>query len=111
MTPATDARSTLRQILAVLERERQAFASLDLDMIVECSERKVSGCDQLSSASLPEMERETRELLEAARRQNEINRRMRNIIANNVTGRLRRLTGDDGTYRAPDRTNSMNAAG
>lgn len=95
-----DLRETLRQMLAVLEAERQALAGLDLDAIVGTTRDKDRLCGILDGAVLLEPDEECRGLLETARRLNEINRQVRNIIAANVATRLNVLTGAPQLYRA-----------
>ena len=48
-----------------------------------------------------ELDEECRGLLDAARRLNEVNRQVRNLIAANVSARLDALTGAPALYRAP----------
>jgi len=48
-----------------------------------------------------EVDDECRGLLDAARRLNEMNRQIRNLIAANVSARLDALTGAPALYRAP----------
>ncbi|MFK4874161.1 flagellar protein FlgN [Novosphingobium sp. ZW T3_23] len=103
-----DLGDTLRQMLAVLEAERQALAGLDLDAIVGTTRDKdrlcvmLDGAGKGAEAGSPgmELDEECRGLLEAARRLNEINRQVRNIIAANVATRLNTLTGAPQLYRA-----------
>ena len=101
--PAT-MRENLRQMIAVLQAERQALAGLDLDAIMGCAQDKVSLCGTLDqSAHLIEgltIDEECRGLLDAARRLNEVNRQVRNLIAANVAARLDALTGSPALYRA-----------
>jgi hypothetical protein len=97
-------RDALRQMLAVLEDERQALAGLDLDAIVGSTQGKDRLCgtiDSLGGALVPgELDEECRSMLESARRLNEVNRQVRNIIAANVSRRLNALTGSPQLYRA-----------
>ena len=101
--PAT-MRDNLRQMIAVLQAERQALAGLDLDAIMGCAQDKVALCGTLDhSAHLIEggtIDEECRGLLDAARRLNEVNRQVRNLIAANVAARLDALTGSPALYRA-----------
>lgn len=96
-------RDALRQMLAVLEDERQALAGLDLDAITGTTQGKERLCgtlDTLGGALLPgELDEECRGMLETARRLNEVNRQVRNIIAANVSRRLTALTGSPQLYR------------
>ena len=91
---------TLRQMLAVLESERQALAELDLDGIVGAANGKSALCEVLETGHAPEIDDECRGLLEAARRLNEVNRQVRNLIAANVAARLDALTGRAQVYAA-----------
>jgi hypothetical protein len=93
-------RDLLGQMLAVLENERQALAGLDVDGIVGCAVRKTVLCDRLEDTTAEAVDEECRGLLDAARRLNETNRRVRNLIAANVAARLDALTGQPALYRA-----------
>ncbi len=93
-------RDTLRQMLAVLEEERQALAGLDLDAIVGATNDKNRLCGTLDSSEDAELDEECRGMLETARRLNEVNRQVRNIIAANVSRRLDALTGGPQLYKA-----------
>lgn len=95
-----DLRDTLRQMLAVLDNERQALAGLDVDAIMGCAVDKNALCGRLDTTSPEAIDEECRGLLEAARRVNEANRRVRNLIAANVSARLDALTGQPALYRA-----------
>lgn len=90
----------LRQMLAVLECERQALAGLDLDAIVGVTQAKDRLCGTLDTTGAVELDEECRGMLETARRLNEVNRQVRNIIAANVAKRLDVLTGTARLYRA-----------
>ncbi|WP_333605332.1 flagellar protein FlgN [Novosphingobium sp.] len=92
-------RDTLRQMLAVLEEERQALAGLDLDGIVGATHDKNRLCGTLDAGDVVELDEECRAMLETARRLNEVNRQVRNIIAANVSRRLDALTGAPQLYR------------
>lgn len=93
-------RDLLGQMLAVLETERQALAGLDVDGIVGCAVRKTVLCDRLEDTTAEAVDEECRGLLDTARRLNETNRRVRNLIAANVAARLDALTGQPALYRA-----------
>ena len=99
----TDLHGALRQMLAVLEAERQALASMDIEEIMGCSQHKGALCDRLDSAAStlgPQiLDEECRAMLEAARRLNEVNRQIRNLVAANVAARLQALTGEPALYR------------
>lgn len=99
-TSAPTLRDKLRQMVAVLQDERQALAGLDLDGIVAASTGKDALCDMLSGAAPAEVDEECRGLLEAARRLNEVNRQVRNLIAANVAARLDAIVGSPALYKA-----------
>ena len=91
--------AALRQMIAVLHKERQALADLDLNGLVGSAEEKQSLCgalDHMTPATLPE---ECRSLAESARQMNEVNRRIRNLLAANVAMRLEMIGGTSGLYR------------
>jgi hypothetical protein len=98
MTPDKPLGETLRQMLALLEGERQALAALDLERILTCADGKVELCGRIDQRSQGHLNEETRGLLDAVKRLNEINRKMRNLIAANVEARLSALTGNVGLY-------------
>ena len=100
MTMAADLRETLRQMLAVLQEERQALAGLDLDAIMGCANDKRALCGTLDHSGAGDLDEECRGMLDAARRLNEVNRQVRNLIAANVSARLDALTGRAPVYRA-----------
>ena len=108
LAPAKLAKA-LRQMLAVLESERQALAALDLDAITLVTTDKDDLCGVITlhdaaqnTAGQPEMDEECRGLLMAAKQKNETNRRIRNLLAANVSARLETLSGSTGLYRKPD---------
>lgn len=97
-------RDNLRQMIAVLQAERQALAGLDIDAIMGCANEKITLCGTLDGCG-PfskdfSLDEECRGLLEAAQRLNEVNRQVRNLIAANVSARLDALTGSPALYRA-----------
>ncbi len=94
-------RETLRQMLAVLQAERQALAGLDIDAIMGTAGDKQVLCGQLEGVAPAEVDEECRGLLDAARRLNEVNRQVRNLIASNISSRLDALTGSPTLYSAP----------
>ena len=96
-----DLRETIRQMLAVLQAERQALAGLDLDAILGAAAEKTALCGRLGTSGAPEIDEECRGMLDAARRLNEVNRQIRNLIAANVSARLDALTGAPMLYRSP----------
>ncbi len=92
---------SLRQMIAVLQAERQALAGLDLDGVLGSAQDKLALCGTLDSVGAEaSIDEECRALLEAARRLNEVNRQIRNLIAANVSARLDALTGTAKLYRA-----------
>lgn len=93
-------RETLRQMLAVLQAERQALAGLDLDAIMGATHDKRALCGTLDASGEALLDDECRGLLDAARRLNEVNRQVRNLIAANVSARLEALTGRVPVYSA-----------
>jgi hypothetical protein len=97
-------RDQLRQMIAVLQAERQALAGLDLDGLIGAAQDKARLCGTLDAhspfASAHGIDEECRGLLDAARRLNEVNRQVRNLIAANVAARLDALTGAPALYRA-----------
>lgn len=97
---APDVREALRQMLAVLEDERQAFASFDVDAIVLAAQDKRVLCDTLQGQNPDDLDEECRGLIAAARTLNETNRRVRNLVAAKVSARLDALTGSPRLYAA-----------
>lgn len=93
-------RDALRQMLALLESERQALAALDLDSILNCSDGKLELCEAIERQAQGPLDEECRGLLDAVARLNEINRKIRNLIAANVDARLGSLTGRINLYGA-----------
>ncbi len=102
MTDATTMRESLRQIIAVLETERQALAGLDLDAILIAGQTKDRLCSAIEACGTraPDIDEECRGMLDSARRLNEVNRQVRNLVAANVEARLDALTGSARLYRA-----------
>lgn len=90
----------LRQMLAVLQDERQALAALDLEAITCATADKFALCGALEGTQPHAVDEECRGLLDAARRLNEANRQVRNLVAANVSARLDALTGQAPLYRA-----------
>ena len=93
-------RETLRQMVAVLQAERQALAGLDLEVLMGTANDKQALCGVLGEVRVEEVDEECRGLLDAARKLNEVNRQVRNLIAANVSSRLDALTGSPAVYRA-----------
>ena len=104
MSASNEMCGQLRQMIAVLQAERQALAGLDLDAIMGTAQDKVTLCGTLDLytpfAQTGPVDDECRGLLDAARRLNEVNRQVRNLIAANVAARLDALTGSPALYRA-----------
>jgi hypothetical protein len=90
----------LRQIIAALEAERQALAALDADALVCAARDKLSLCDTLAAIGPQPLDGETRGLAETARHLNEVNRRVRNLLAANVAARIEALGGASHPPRA-----------
>lgn len=101
MSRIVNVKEDLRQMLALLEGERQALAALDLERIITCAEGKIGICERLESIAGSDLDEESIGLLDAAKRLNEINRRLRNLIATNVQSRIEMLGGSHGLYRSP----------
>lgn len=92
--------ANLRQMIAVLERERQALAALDADDLICSARDKDALCDALAEIAPQELDGETRSLAETARQLNEVNRRVRNLLAANVAARIEALGGRSRLTRA-----------
>ena len=108
MTTKQETLATLQQMLALLQGERQALAALDLDRIVSCTSGKMDLCVKLEAVEKASLDEECLGVLDAVRRLNEINRRLRNLIASNVQNRLGALTGNNAPYAAlPRKGTSM----
>lgn len=90
----------LRQMIAVLERERQALAALDADGLIGAARDKEALCDELAAIGPQMLDGETRTLAETARQLNEVNRRVRNLLAANVAARIEALAGSRRMPRA-----------
>ncbi|HWU03954.1 MAG TPA: flagellar protein FlgN, partial [Novosphingobium sp.] len=93
LTAGGGLRDNLRRMVDVLQTERQALAGMDLDGIMGCAYDKYELCGRIDHLSDGGIDDECRGLLDAARRLNEVNRQLRNLIAANVTARLEALTG------------------
>lgn len=83
----------LRQLIAVMERERQALATLDADDLFLIAREKEDLCETLSVFGGEALDADTRILAETARQLNEVNRRVRNLLAANVAARIEALGG------------------
>ncbi|WP_298471424.1 flagellar protein FlgN [uncultured Erythrobacter sp.] len=93
-----DVTGNLRQMIAVLEEERQALASLDSDALTCSTHAKEALCDALMPIGPGELSAEARALAQTAQQLNEVNRRVRNLLAANVAARLEALGGTPATY-------------
>lgn len=98
--------AVLRQMIAVLEKERQALASLDADGLFEASRDKDALCDALAPVDPKALDHETRPLVETAQALNDVNRRVRNLLAANVASRLEALGAPRAAYGAGLRPSS-----
>lgn len=88
----------LRQMIAVLEQERQALATLDADGLFEATNRKQELCDTLTPFGPDSLDHEARDLARTAQTLNDVNRRVRNLLAANVAARLEALGSHQHTY-------------
>ncbi len=95
---AADLTGKLRQMLAVLERERQGLAALDADELFDVTRAKEQACEELADVTSAELDESSRDLALAARELNEANRRVRNLLAANVSTRLEALGGPRHAY-------------
>lgn len=100
MNPTLELRENLRQMIAVLQAERQALAGLDLDAIMGTAHDKRALCGRIDQSGYDAIDEECRGLLDAARRLNEVNRQVRNLIAANVSARIDAIKGAPSLYRA-----------
>ena len=101
MTADLSLANRLRQMVAALDDERQALATLDLDGLMAASHDKLSICETLEADPPETLDGECRSLLETAQQLNDVNRRVRNLLAANVSARLDALAGRGGVYHAP----------
>ncbi len=102
MNNRNEIKEALRQMLAVMEKERQALADLDIDAITGCTTSKNALCDRLGHASNDNLDEECLSLIDATKRLNEVNRQIRNLIAANVASRLDAMTGAPALYKLQD---------
>ncbi len=94
----------LRQLIAVMERERQALAALDADSLFLVASEKEQLCEALGGFDGEALDSATLGLAETARHLNEVNRRVRNLLAANVAARIAALGGEvrsSGEARGP----------
>lgn len=102
----------LRQMIAALQGERQALAALDIDALTGASASKLTLCMTLESLDPANaLDPECHALAQSARQLNETNRRMRNILAHNVSERLDLLTGHRASYRVRSDRRATQAQG
>lgn len=102
--PTAPLRESLKKMLVLLEGERSALAGMDMEHILTCADGKMDLCRQIEHQAQAGVDEECHGLLDAVQRLNEINRKLRNLIAANVQARLGALAGVVGTYghmRAP----------
>ena len=90
----------LRQMIAALETERQALASLDADGLFEAARDKEALCEALLPVAPDTLDAQTRPLVQPAQRLNDVNRRVRNLLAANVASRLEALGAPRAAYKA-----------
>lgn len=85
-------RNNLRQMIALLQAERQALADFDIDGVIGCPPDEVLQCGTRDAfgpfVADPALHEECQSLMDAARRLNEANRQTRNLIAADVADRL-----------------------
>lgn len=99
----SDLATKLRHMIAVLQAERQALAGMDIDALFATTSGKQALCDRIEGAPTPAIDAEAQGLLVTARQLNEVNRRVRNLMAANVSTRLEALSGAAGLYNARNR--------
>ena len=104
----------LRQMIAVLQDERQALAGMDLDTLLATAADKQTLCEGLEAANDDDaavgVDAECAALLAQAKQLNEVNRQVRNLLARNVAARLDALAGTSGTYSMRARTGPVAAS-
>ncbi len=94
-------REPLRQLIAVLDKERQAIAGLELDDITIAAQTKLAVCGAIEKISSDDIDDEIQAMILSARDMNETNRQIRNLVANNIDARIKTLTGSSGLYGRP----------
>lgn len=95
-----DLAGSLRQMIAVLQAERQALATLKADTLLDVTREKEGLCEQLAQFGSQSMDEDTRTLAQTAKSLNDVNRRVRNLLAANVAGRLEAIGGERHAYSA-----------
>ena len=98
--PSQGLAGNLRQMIAVLEQERQALAGLDADELFESAHRKQALCEALAPYRPDALNPHTRDLVTTAKALNDVNRRVRNLLAANVCARLEALGSTAPAYNA-----------
>ncbi|MEM7779373.1 MAG: flagellar protein FlgN [Pseudomonadota bacterium] len=96
----TDLSDSLRQMIAVLEKERQALAGLNSDDLFETALIKQQLCDAIAPFGPEALDPQTRDLVTTAKALNDVNRRVRNLLAANVATRLEALGSASPSYSA-----------
>ena len=71
MNQPASLRDHLRQMLALLEGERQALAALDMERIITCADGKMELCAVIERCGKSELDEECHGLLDAVKRLNE----------------------------------------
>lgn len=99
-TSQPDLHGNLRQMIAVLQDERQALATLEADALNTVTHKKDNLCEALAHLNPSDIDAEARALVETAKSLNDVNRRVRNLLAANVTGRLNALGAERHAYTA-----------
>lgn len=94
-------REPLRQLIAVLDKERQAIAGLELDDITIAAQSKLAVCGKIEQISADDLDDETRAMILSARDMNETNRQIRNLIAANIETRIKTIAGSSSLYGRP----------
>lgn len=89
-----DVHGNLRQMIAVLQAERQALATMEADALFTVTREKDALCDSLAGIGQDIVDEEARALAVTAKSLNDVNRRVRNLLAANVAGRLDSLAAD-----------------
>lgn len=86
-------------MIAALEEERQALATMDMDLLTAAVRKKETLCQVLQPVNGSMLDDQARTLAAAARQLNDINRRVRNLLAANVATRLEALGVPQPNYR------------
>ena len=105
-----DVHGNLRQMIAVLEAERQALATLEADKLFAVTAQKDALCEKLMGIGKDAVDEETRALVQTAKSLNDVNRRVRNLLAANVSERLGMLTADSAGMPARPAYNAQRAS-